>query len=228
MAAFEVDFVGEIYEMDEGESLTFGRTAELCIDEDNQYMHRQVGAFVHHQGVWWLRNDGRRIELVLRGESGSQVTLPPASAQAIVNRSGSVRFVAGPTTYELNFAMAADPVLPRSGAPVPVSGENETRDFGVVPLNDEQRLLVVALAEPRLGGDASARLPANADIAHRLGWSLKKFDRKLDYLCRRLDEAGVRGIRGGKGDEALDRRSTLVDHAIRVGMVVPADAELLP
>jgi hypothetical protein len=65
--------------------------------------------------------------------------------------------------------------------------------------------------------------PANAEVAHRLGWSLKKLDRKLDYLCARLSEAGVQGLRGARGGEAHDRRRRLVDHVIRTRLVTEAD-----
>ena len=100
----------------------------------------------------------------------------------------------------------------------------------MVALNDEQRLLVVALAESRLRDSSAdpADLPANASIAHRLGWSAKKLDRKLDYLCARLSSEGVRGLRGEKGFEAVDRRARLVDHAISSGMVTTNDLGSLP
>jgi hypothetical protein len=64
-------------------------------------------------------------------------------------------------------------------------------------------------------------------MANRLGWSTKKFDRKLDYLCARLSEQGVRGLRGERGIEATARRLTLVDHAIRNGLVTSADLHLV-
>ena len=107
---------------------------------------------------------------------------------------------------------------------------DQTTQFGVVSLNAEQRLLVVALAESRLRDSSTdpADLPANASVAHRLGWSGKKLDRKLDYLCAKLSSEGVRGLRGEKGFEAVDRRARLVEHAISSGMIVADDLTLLP
>ena len=105
-----------------------------------------------------------------------------------------------------------------------------TTQFGIVSLNAEQKLMLTALAESRLIDSSAdpADLPANAAVAHRLGWSGKKLDRKLDYLCARLASEGVRGLRGEKGFEAVDRRARLVDHAISSGLVTSDDLETLP
>ena len=90
-------------------------------------------------------------------------------------------------------------------------------------------MLLVSLAEQRLRDPAADRtsVPSNAEIAHRLGWSTKKFDRKLDYICAKLTEHGVKGLRGGKGIEATTRRLNLVEHAVRNGLVTTADLVLL-
>ena len=62
--------------------------------------------------------------------------------------------------------------------------------------------------------------------AHRLGWSTAKFNRKLDYLCQRLERAGVAGLRGN-GRRANDRRMRVVDHLISNGTVTERDLSLL-
>jgi hypothetical protein len=85
--------------------------------------------------------------------------------------------------------------------------------------------MLALFAEPRLRdpGRTDPALPTNLDVAHRLGWSLKKLDRKLDYLCSRLSDAGVRGLRGSRGGEAHDRRRLLVDHVVNVGLITAND-----
>ena len=57
-----VDFCGELHQIDVGQSLTFGRAADLVID-DNQFLHRQVRQLAHRSGLWWLDNIGTRIPL---------------------------------------------------------------------------------------------------------------------------------------------------------------------
>ena len=62
-----------------------------------------------------------------------------------------------------------------------------------LPLTDEQRLLLVALAEPRLRDvPGSEQMPTNRQIAHMFGWTITKFNRKLDGLCIKYAAAGHR------------------------------------
>ena len=64
-------------------------------------------------------------------------------------------------------------------------------------------------------------------MADRLGWTITKFNRKLDHLCAKLAREGVRGLRGGPDGLALDRRLALVDHAVDVRLVTAEDLGLL-
>lgn len=223
-----VVFIDELYAVEPTGSVTFGREADIVVDETNPYMHRLVGSFLHHNGVWWLRNEGRRTELTLRTDAGARSVLPTGQSAALTS-SGTVEFESGAGTYDLTYAVQGALELP----PLPTSADGNdpsmTREFGVISLNDEQRLLLTALCEPRLrdpnaGPDA---IPARAQVAHKLGWSVKKFDRKLDYICARLADDGVRGLRGGKGVEANARRSNLVDHALISRIITADDLSLL-
>ena len=65
-------------------------------------------------------------------------------------------------------------------------------------------------------------------MARRLDWSIAKFNRKLDYLCRRLAEQGVEGMQGGSGTLATARRARLVRHMVDRGLVTVADLDELP
>jgi hypothetical protein len=104
-----------------------------------------------------------------------------------------------------------------------------TLEWGRVDLNDDQRLLLAALCEPRLRDPADrwAPVPSNRSVAARLGWTLAKFNRKLDHLCVKLARAGVAGVHGDLGQLATDRRRVLVEHALEVGLVGPQDLVLL-
>ncbi|MGH1502098.1 MAG: hypothetical protein ACRBI6_00950 [Acidimicrobiales bacterium] len=224
-----VEFIDERHVVAPHDSLTFGRRAELVVDADNPYLHRNAGSFIWFDGGWWLRNDGTSIELVIHSEGDRRVHLAPGAADPLVGPRGVVRFQAGIARYELAFELDGAPV-PEPAAVDRSPGATETSPFGVVRLNAEQRLLLAALAEGRLrdeAGGASVSLPANAEVAHDLGWSLRKLDRKLDYLCRRLADQGVPGLRGQKGHEALDRRQRLVEHVVAVGMIDERDVAAL-
>lgn len=221
-------FIDELSTVAADSDLTFGREADLVIDESNPFMHRRVGRFLSHQGLWWLRNEGRRTELTIVRDSGALTTLPPGDASALSGEGGAVRFDAGASSYELHYVLERSPELPMS-ATAEVPSAQATRDFAIISLNDEQRLLLAALCERRLADPHADRteLPPNADVAHQLGWSIKKFDRKLDYVCSRLADEGVRGLRGGKGIEAFDRRANLVDHALASGLISAPDLDAL-
>ena len=75
-----VDFAGEIHPV--AGNLTFGRRADIEID-DNDYLHRVVGEFVHDGAVYWLRNVGSRIVIDLTADDGHRASLPPGSSLAL-------------------------------------------------------------------------------------------------------------------------------------------------
>lgn len=230
MSELHIFFIDELTVAVPDSVVTFGRSGDVAVDEANQFMHRVVGAFFSQDNMWWLANKSRHGHLTMVGSTGRVTRLPPDAVAALSEPSGLVRFEFGPSSYELGWVRPGqDPMLPPVDAEAEDAGADVTTQFGVVPLNDEQRLLIAALSENRLRDSASdlADLPANAAVAHRLGWSGKKLDRKLDYLCARLASEGVRGLRGEKGFEAIDRRARLVEHAIGSGMVTTADLDLL-
>lgn len=216
-----VDFLGEVRELAEGDDLTFGRAADLVIDE-NQFMHRLVGRFVCREDVWWLQNLGTRSRLeVLDVESGTLSELAPGQQLPVVARRFTVRFTAGPTTYELEGSRSGEAL--RADATGDVVG-TATVDFGDVPLSPEQHLLVVALFESKL---RTGRIEGGSVMAGRLGWSANKFNRKLDVVCEKLHRAGVPGVKGELGLSADGRRETVLSWALSNGVVTRNDLALV-
>lgn len=219
-----IDFIDERYEAQPGTELTFGRAADVVLDDQNDFMSRTVGAFVFHGGSWWLQNRSKSAQLTIVAESGQQTLLPPGTSDPITVGLGRIRFQAGPTNYELNFELDHPPEVPEApelGALAPDATGRPTAEFGIIPLNAEQRAMLALFAESRLRDPAAPHhdLPPNAEVAHQLDWSLKKLDRKLDYLCGRLSAAGVQGLRGSKGGEANDRRRRLIEHVLAVQLI---------
>ena len=105
----------------------------------------------------------------------------------------------------------------------------DTVALGDIVLTDEQRMLLLALAEPTLRDPhVKQDLPANRAVARRLGWSITKFNRKLDNLCNRFAKLGVGGLRGSIDQLATDRRGRLVDHAIESGLITTGQLDRLP
>lgn len=228
-----VDFCGEEHDLGEHGRLSFGRAADLVLEED-PYLHRTVGEFVAADGHWWLRNTGTRTTLTVRDRAGDHlVVVGPGGAAALLPGEQSVTFSSGPHRYELEVVLERpEPFVHEPGD---LSGElvdplaERTLEWGRVPLNDDQRLLLVALCEPLLRDPAAVEvvLPTNRAAAALLGWTLTKLNRKLDHLCLKLARAGVGGLHGDVAVLAADRRRRLVEHAVEVGLVTVDDLALL-
>lgn len=223
--ALVVGFLGDERRLAAPEQLTFGRAADIVLDEDNLYLHRVVGRFVWWDGFWWVENLAEALELQLLGEDGTLVRLPPGAQAPLTQGRAAVRFSAGGLPYEVEATVPATsaPAPP----PLPPTPGLPTTRYGDVVLTADEKALVAELARPFLLDPSAGpeRLPANEDVAAALGWGRTKLNRKLDYLCERLTRAGVRGLQGGRSQLATNRRWVLVQHALVARLVNLEDLE---
>lgn len=225
LGRLRVEFCGQWTEVAPGSSLTLGRDADLVIDE-NPYLHRRFLEVHDAEGLWWLVNLGSQLSATVSDTAGRfQGWLAPGAHLPLVFEALAVRFTAGPTTYEVGLHLEAAPFAP---------GLDDDRadghtTLGRVSFTPDQKLLVLALAEPALRPDGTGRvqLPSSALAAARLGWPITKFNRKLDNVCQKLKRSGVRGLHGGPDQLASDRRGRLVEYALAVRLVTPEDLHLL-
>lgn len=227
MSELVVDFAGEVWRLEPDQSLTIGREGELVID-DNPFLHRRFLLLEHGQGLWWVANVGSRLPATLAERSGSSHSyLAPGARVPLVFSQMNLVFSAGATTYEI-LLDTSGPVYERPAMPEPAQLAADTT-IGQVCLTPSQRLVIVALAEPRLrrAGSGATELPRNKDAAARLGWTVTRFNRKLDNVCDKLDRAGVKGLRGGPRSHASLRRMALVDYAVASRLVSAEDLVLL-
>lgn len=103
MGSLFLDFLGEEIQVEPGETLTFGRAADLIVDADNQYLHRVLGCFAAQGDVWFLQNLGRFITLhVLDADGPSCTTVAPGEQLPIGFEAFRVEFSAGPTDYRID------------------------------------------------------------------------------------------------------------------------------
>jgi hypothetical protein len=226
MTTLFVEFCGEQSEVLPPTEFSFGRMGTLRID-DNTYLHRVMGTFTWRNDMWWLTNVGAHLPMHVEGcVGGSSITLSPGSAIPLVFGSSFIRFAAGGTSYEIR----VDPPSVDGGATKqPFDGDGEpTVDAAELPLSPEQWLLIVALAESRLRKGVGADLPTNEDVAARFGWTMTKFNRKLDNICLKFHRKGVAGLVKTSTRPAKNRRGTLVDHVITSGLVTVDQLVLLP
>ncbi|MCL2736383.1 MAG: hypothetical protein FWD75_07105 [Propionibacteriaceae bacterium] len=222
-----VEFAGEWYEPTEGTDFVIGRDGDLVID-DNPYLHR---TFLHLQfsyGLWWVCNDGSRLAATLSdGDGRTQSWLAPGARVPIVFGHMVLTFSASSTTYEVNLFTQAPPFKPTTAISVADDGQVT---IGAVSLTPSQKLLILALAETRLrqAGSGAADVPSSTAAAARLGWTPRRFTRKLDNVCDKFDKIGVEGLRGGVvGGYAVSRRVRLVEYAVTSWLVTAADLPLL-
>ena len=225
-STISVEFCGEWFRVEDGEELTIGREADLRVDEDNPFLHRRFLTIVQVESMWWLVNIGSRLSATVTDGTGSmQAWLAPGARIPLVFDVTKVVFTAGPTTYDLS-VHADSPEFARIAGPEDPAGETTV---GSVQLTPSQKLLILALAEPMLTreGSGMSAVPTSAQASLRLGWPLTKFNRKLDNVCDKLDRLGVRGLRGGPGKLASNRRARLVEHAVFSRLVPRDDLPLL-
>ncbi|MCC2032993.1 hypothetical protein [Microbacterium allomyrinae] len=220
-----VEFAGEEYAVAPDAVFTVGREGDLTID-DNLFLHRHFLTIRNVDGLWLLSNVGSRLSATVTDSGGRvQAWLAPGARLPLVFASTSVIFSAGPTTYELTIH-AAEPTFRETQ---PEADDDGLSTIGDVPLTHSQRVMILALAEPllRREGTGMSELPTSAQAAERIGWTLTRFNRKLDNVCDKLDRIGVPGMRGGVRSYATNRRVRLVEHAIAARLVTRQDLPLL-
>jgi hypothetical protein len=225
-ADVSVDFCGEVYPVPTGETLTIGREGDVVLD-DNPFLHRQFLVISQRDNMWWLSNVGTLLSATIADPTGAlQAWLAPGGALPLVFPRTVVWFTAGSTTYELYVDLTS-----ASFEPMEVVDEPDgSLTIGRVSLTPDQRLLIVALCENALrrGDRGQAAVPQSAQCAQRLGWTTTKFNRKLDNVCNKLAELGIRGLHGGPSRLASSRKARLVEYAMSARLIGPADLGLLP
>ncbi len=222
-----IDFAGEAVEVNGSGPFIIGRDGDLAI-ADNPYLHRRLLEFRRDQQIWWLTNIGTQITATVDDPvSGLHAWLGPGARMPIVTGTTSIRFTAGPTAYELLVTLDGAP-----GEFEPTDSgddDNGTETLGRLRLTDDQRLMLVVLGECALrhGMGGMADIPSAAAGAQRVGWTQKKFEKKIDNVCDRLASAGVRGLKGDLGNQAVSRRVRLVEYAVSTRLITTDDLALL-
>jgi hypothetical protein len=227
-APVKVLFCGEEFPVLAGRQLTIGRCGDVEID-DNPFLHRTFLVILEQGGLWWLSNVGSTLTATIADDTGlAQAWLSPGARLPLARNRTLVWFTAGQTTYDLE-------VLVHQPALVPVAVDPfEQHHFGEmtvgrVSFTPDQKLLMVALCEGSLSRarPGSSQIPSSAAAAERIGWTLTRFNRKLDNVCQKLADAGTRGLHGGIGSLASNRKTRLVEHALATRLVTAGDLYLL-
>ena len=220
-----VEFCGDLRTLDAGSPFTVGRDADLAVD-DNPFLHRRFLCIAELSGLWTITNVGTQLTATVSDDGGRmEAYLAPGASLPLVFARTIVRFTAGPTTYE--FELLNDE--PLFNAALNTTPDDGVTTIGATELTPDQRLLILVLAEPVLRGDgrAAATVPSLGEASARLGWTVTKFNRKLDNVCQKLAKLGVRGLHGGPDRLASNRRTRLVEYAVATRLVSRADLSYL-
>lgn len=220
-----VRFCGEAYTIAPGSGLTLGREADVVID-DNRFLHRRFLMVEERDGFWFLHNVGSQLGATVSDSNGvMEAFLAPGASIPLAFDETTVVFTAGPTTYEVEISTDGRAF----SAPVVAVDAGGGTTIGAAKLTTEQMLMVLALAESRLrrSGGLGSTLPTSQEAAARLGWGAKKFNRKLDNVCDKLDKLGVRGLRGDISSYASNRRARLVEYSVATRLVTVDDLPIL-
>ncbi len=214
-----------------GRPLTIGRSGDVEID-DNPYLHRSFLVVLEEGGLWWLSNVGSVLTATVADDLGRfQAWLAPGARIPLALRRLLVWFTAGPTTYDFEIVVdnpAFASVASVASEPV---GQDHSGEMtvGRVSFTADQKLLMVALCESSLSRSypGTSAIPSSAVAAARIGWTITRFNRKLDNVCQKLADAGTRGLHGRIGELASNRKSRLVEHALSTRLVTAPDLLLL-
>ncbi len=219
--ALAIEFCGELVTVDPSSTCTVGRDADITID-DNPFLHRVFLAFSRENGIWFVSNVGNQLSATVADvDANVEAFLGPGASLPLVFQTMIVSFTAGPTSYELTVTNSSSTYR----APTMSTPSVSATTVGPTSLTRDQRLLILALAEPRLRGDgrASVVIPSSVAAARRLGWTSSKFTRKLDNVCEKLSKLGVRGLLGDSETHASNRRARLVEYAVATRLVTRSD-----
>lgn len=220
-----VDFCGEVFPLPSHGCISIGREGTIAID-DNPYLHRQFLRLTQEAELIWLANVGSALTATVADEAGLvQTWLAPGARIPIVFARTAVWFTAGPTTYELEIINPDSLYL---SVVEDHASEGDTT-LGRVTFTPDQKLLILALAEDLLRNNqrGAGTIPHSRTAAERLGWTTTKFNRKIDNVCEKLAQLGVRGLRGSTNRTASNRRVRLVEYALAARLITMDDLKYL-
>lgn len=208
------DLVGRRVALNQHQRITLGRAADFPVGEDDEFMHRRFLQFWADGSTWMVTNHGGRLTAGIHPRadtSFSEMRVGPGASLPLPLGESAVVFGTSDRTYELHLTVARTLRPPEVGVP-PVGGDSTIGQF--MP-NAEQTLLLQALAGPLVKnpGAGMDEVPSVRDLEGTLGWSQKKINTKIDYLCRTLENNGLPGFSARSGN-APTRRLALARYAL--------------
>lgn len=218
-----VEKAGQVVDLAEHEQLTFGRDRDctFCLDPEDTGISRLAGSIGHDNGTWWLTNRSSACKLTVVDGLGLPSVLAPGRRRA-VEEPTKILVHGSRGKHHLSLTPQAN----RVGDPGDDSAPGNSLPTAVgeeVVVNHSDRLAMVALFRGYLE-DPPKYDPRPKDYnaaASRLNWPRTTLVRRIEYLRKRLDAAGVPDMTGAS---AL---VNLAEYAISRGLITRDDLRLL-
>jgi hypothetical protein len=210
----------ETFEVGVDAPVTFGRSDDcvVCLDPDDVGISRRAGSVEHEAGTVWLVNRSTIRPLSVRDELGLRSVLAPG--RRIVLEAPVTVIVDGSRRQHV---LQVEVPRTTTGQEAEVPEGRRTMAGDAVVIRDDDRRALVALFAGYLEDPPRYRpYPRTYEAAaKRLGWPRTKLVKRIEYLRKRLDEAGVPNL---MGYSALEH---LAEHVIATGVITKDDLDLL-
>lgn len=185
------DLAGNVRTILPGEELTVGRRADFPVGEDDNFLHRVLFQLWHSGESWMIRNAGSAISLTVDlrgGRTLSRTELGPRGVMPMPYGPSAITFSTTNCTYEIHVDIPLSGTIRPTKPQLPDGDPTHTR---YTP-NEEEQALLDALSEPLRAypGSTDADIPRVRQVAHRLDWTVKKTERKIETLCNKLAADG--------------------------------------
>lgn len=226
MSSASVVVADEVLTLTENDTLTFGRarTCTVCLDPDDVGISRVTGTIQFVNETWWIVNNSSSRPLTLIDDLGFRTVLPPLRRAAV---QGQMRIVVqgGKGKHSLRVDVAAPDADDSDSYPdveqfEPTGASTAIGDVLITPA--DRRALVALFMGYLLDPPRYDPHPKSyAAAAARLGCTRTAVIKRIEYLRKRLDAAGVPNMMG------YSALNNLAEYVISRGLITRKDLRLL-
>jgi hypothetical protein len=226
MSTARVETPDDVLVLAEDEQLTFGRasTCTLCLNPDDVGISRITGTLQFTNHTWWVVNNSASRPLTLIDDLGFRSVLPPRRRAALQRQT---RILVQGTLGKYSIQVDLDDVSCISGAAFDAEPIDQptgpSTDVGKVLVTPADRRAMVALFMGYLQDPPryDPHPKSYAAAAARLGCTRTALVKRIEYLRKRLDAAGVPNMMG------YSALNNLAEYAISSGLINRKDLGLL-
>lgn len=226
MATARVATPGDVLVLAEDETLTFGRarSCTVCLDPDDLGISRITGTIQFVKDTWWIVNNSASRPLTLVDDLGFRSVLPPGRRAALQQQTRIL--IHGRKGKHSLRVDVGDPETDDTGAAAETAEPQATgasTAVGNVFITPADRRALVALFMGYLldPPQYDPHPKSYAAAASRLGCTRTAVIKRIEYLRKRLDAAGVPNM---MGYAALNN---LAEYVISRGLISRKDLRLL-